>query len=89
MLSVKFRKIGGFDLTPILSGFLATVVSGGIFVTILWSIGLTRQCIYVWYVADGSYRRRFERCHYANLVHSGTTSILQTRNVAKYRSIDI
>jgi len=38
MLSVKFRKIGGFDLTPILSGFLATVVSGGIFVTILWKV---------------------------------------------------
>ena len=48
MVSVKFRKIGGFDLTPILSGFLATVVSGGIFVTIfVESIGLTRQCIYV------------------------------------------
>ncbi len=38
MLSMKFRKIGGFDLTPILSGFLATVVSGGIFVTILWQV---------------------------------------------------
>ena len=38
MLSVKFRTIGGFDLTPILSGFLATVVSGGIFVTILWKV---------------------------------------------------
>ena len=38
MVSVKFRKIGGFDLTPILSGFLATVVSGGIFVTILWKV---------------------------------------------------
>lgn len=34
MLSMKFRKIGGFDLTPVVSGFLATVVSGGIFVTI-------------------------------------------------------
>ena len=31
MLSMKFRKIGGFDLTPVVSGFLATVVSGGIF----------------------------------------------------------
>ena len=38
MLSVKFRKIGGFDLTPVVSGFLATVVSGGIFVTILWQV---------------------------------------------------
>ena len=38
MLSVKFRKIGGFDLTPIVSGFLATVVSGGIFVTLLWQV---------------------------------------------------
>ena len=38
MLSMKFRKIGGFDLTPVVSGFLATVVSGGIFVTILWQV---------------------------------------------------
>ena len=38
MVSVKFRKIGGVELTPILSGFLATVVSGGIFVTILWKV---------------------------------------------------
>ncbi len=38
MLSVKFRKIHWFDLTPILSGFLATVVSGVIFVTILWKV---------------------------------------------------
>ena len=35
---MKFRKIGGFDLTPIVSGFLATVVSGGIFVTLLWQV---------------------------------------------------
>ena len=87
MLSMKFRKIGGFDLTPVVSGFLATDTN------LIWilgdrciwrylryhfvaSSGFARQCVYVRYVANGSCRRCFEWCHYTNFVYSGTTFIL-------------
>lgn len=38
MTSVKYKRIAGIDVAPIISGFLATVVSGGIFVTLLWQV---------------------------------------------------
>ena len=38
MVNMKWKRIGGIDITSIVSGFLATVVSGGIFVTLLWQV---------------------------------------------------
>ena len=36
MATMKISKIGSFEITPIVTAFLSTVVSGGIFITLLW-----------------------------------------------------
>lgn len=47
MMNLSWKRIGGMDITPIVSGFLATVVSGGIFVTLLWQVLELPSTVYV------------------------------------------
>ncbi len=47
MLKVNINKIGKIDIMPIVTGFVATVVSGGIFITLLWQVLSMATNIYI------------------------------------------
>ena len=48
MATMKISKIGSFEITPIVTAFLSTVVSGGIFVTLLWQIANLPNNVYLY-----------------------------------------
>lgn len=48
MTSMKIGKIGSFEITPIVGSFFTTVVSGGIFVTLLWQIANLPNNVYLY-----------------------------------------
>lgn len=47
MMGLKIEKIGKLDIMPFVTGFIATCVSGGIFVTILWQVLGLANNIYI------------------------------------------
>lgn len=50
MATMKLSKIGSFEITPIVTAFLSTVVSGGIFITLLWQIAGLPNNVYLFVI---------------------------------------
>ena len=50
MATMKISKIGSFEITPIVTAFLSTVVSGGIFITLLWQIAGLPNNVYLFVI---------------------------------------
>ena len=75
MTSMKIGKIGSFEITPIVGSFFTTVVSGGIFVTLLWQIANLPNNVSVCYVASCVSGSGCKCSDYTSVVHSGSKDV--------------